>query len=94
MKAPICKICGKSHWERICASSSKLPVQDVPTSESIPVPQIQKLTAPRSTPSVSTADDLKTESPSAKFDRVAYQREYMRKRRVEQRRQKEKQSTK
>lgn len=81
MDAPKCRACGKREWNHVCGSGA--PPLVVPeylaeaAREQYKGPFIVSgpiLAAPR--------------APRGTFDRVAYQREYMRKRRAAEKRQK------
>lgn len=82
MKPATCRTCGKLHWGRVCASSLKSPAQDVAENVVIPAKRRPKSKAPQPILAASDVIGSKTALQSEKFDRVAYQREYMRKRRA------------
>ena len=85
VKAPTCKVCGKPHW------STEPHAWDV---EKVPIPQkvvvatggTVKWSEPQSIGNfnpILTVEEAKERFPPApKFDKRAYQREYMRKRRA------------
>src|SRR5574343_783440 len=95
MEAPLCKTCGKHHWERICPSllSSHVSVDGKQKPRSSGQPKTSS-GAPLSggTPksknakgadtTTASASVSKKRAPNGTFDRKAYQRELMRKRRA------------
>ena len=98
MKAPKCRLCGREHYglcSRLAADNTRghagtgvrnppadsgVEAQRSANNRAAPVPREIRSDASR------TADDLRDKADAAvpKFDRIAYQREYMRKRRAKQ----------
>jgi hypothetical protein len=70
MEAPKCRICGQRHWGIVCALEKSSRGE----------PEAANLRATKSQANAVVAPSPR--EPNPKFDRVAYQREYMRKRRA------------
>ena len=91
MLAPKCKICGKSHWanEPHALTTDEIrgiiAAARIPEVESFLANPDPKARAPRLslTPDkvLTVVEAVEQFPPAPKFDKVAYQREYMRKRR-------------
>jgi hypothetical protein len=75
MDAPKCRACGKREWNHVCLADAE------------PAPNRKKTPAkPPDSPAPQVPDHEpppKTPAANATFDRTAYQREYMRKRRAQ-----------
>ena len=76
MDKPICRVCKKPHWnsEPHIFSEEVSPKKFVPTRKKGKPKKISEIVAKTD----------KRKSTGAKFDKVAYQREYMRKRRAKE----------
>src|SRR6266702_3735724 len=88
MKPPICRVCGKAEWSHTCAGASK--ARDDAVRAATP----PRRAAGNAAPSVSSAALVEAPAPDqpppkskraarGSFDRTAYQRDLMRKRRAE-----------
>ncbi len=82
MEAPKCKICGENHWGSVCQKIASVPNVDRKTSPPATVEsevkEISNIIAENAAPAPST----QKRAPNGTFDRKAYQRELMRKRRA------------
>ena len=69
MDKPKCRLCGHKHWgDEHVWPDDKMPI--FPRDRKVPDKKVE------------TSDIPEAKHPKKKFDRVAYQREYMRKRRA------------
>jgi hypothetical protein len=83
MDAPKCRLCGNRHWGGcrivvIRQAPSELPLVSVESGEGWRV-ETRRLTIP-----APEKPEPKKRAPRGTFDRAAYQREYMRRRRAAQ----------
>jgi len=82
--APLCKICGERHWA-IEPHQFNLPTSRYSQDEPQPVAKDMKRFPPAEAVSTGIVQE-KQQTARGSFDRTAYQREYMRKRRQKEKR--------
>lgn len=73
MEAPKCKICGERHWGHECGAIAPKTAKIIPKTKPL-------LTIKRENPIITGLKEVI--EYTKKFDRNAYQRDYMRKRRA------------
>src|SRR5882724_319237 len=87
MKAPRCRSCGCYHWDRVCpttappsSTSEQSRVHGVTRATTV-MPRLESpkpSSSATTVPPDSTTSSVKEPGGKLPFDRVAYQREYMR----------------
>lgn len=83
MEKPLCKLCGKKHWPSVAhafGGPGNVGQRSVEMSKS--AGSVEDVHGTDVSALAGTVDDPATSEPRGSFDRVAYQREYMRKRRA------------